>query len=288
MRHAMLEMRRQWLASFGGVMAIAVALLVPTVLTLAGLGMARFEEGAQAALEAEVILTERVGAGQARALAGELRGWEGVAHVEVRDPARNKSLLERAHGELGGLDAALLPSTLRVSFHDPAATLPAMRARLQGLSARGEVDAVEMGSDEVAALVAVLRPVRGLIYGMAVFVGLVGLIVVANALGLGMFRRRAEIEAMRHVGAADRHVVWPFLAESFWLGLFGGALSAVGLAVSLSWFGPPLSAAMPFLAFEPMVAVWALPVLLLVGVLVSWAGAVLSLRVYLRQVEGVA
>lgn len=288
MGHHLDNMRRQWLGTFGGVLAIAVALMVPTALVLAGVGVERLGQGAARTLEAEVIMAQGATPEAARALAGELRGWAGVEAVEVRDGAANLASLQREVGGLDGLDPASLPTSLRVRLTDPARDMGPLGEKLAGIAARPEVEGVEAGSAEVAGLVQALGPLRSWLHGVALVVGLVGLVVVANGLGLGIFRRREEIEALRHIGAADRHIIWPLLVESLWIGALGGLVSAGALAAGLVALADPLAAAAPALSLEPGLVLWTLPALLLAGVIMAWSGALVSLRVYLRQVEEMA
>ncbi len=289
MRRALLNLRRHWLLSAGCVAAIAAGLLVPLVLVIGAAGLGEVEARAVESLQAEVILAPGVGAEQARALSQEVAGWPDVASAQVLDGAANLALLRREVGGLDGLDASMVPTTINVRLRQPSEGMGRVAERLKALEVRAEVEGVEAGSVEVAQVVADIEPLRWVLVGLAALVALVGLLVVSNALGVGIFRRREEIEILRHIGGGDRHMIWPFYAESMWLGLFGGGVGAAALAAGLVALSRPLAEALPWAALDlGAVFLWAAPAAILSGVLLSWAGTALSLRVYLRQVEGVA
>ena len=283
------NLRRQWLMTLGCVLAIALSLTVPLALVLAEAGFGAVEAQALQSLEAEIILTPETSKEDAAALAQELFGWKEVAEARVKDPAMNLVRLREELSGIEGIDAAMLPTTIHVELERPAAEMGLVVGRLSETRRLPIVEEIVAGSPEVAGVVNLLAPIRWGFLSLALALGLIGLIVVANALGLCIFRRREEIEVLRHIGATDADVIKPFYAESLWIGLLGGGLSAGLLILGLVTLAHPLGQALPSMVINPTsIGLWAVPALLAAGVMMAWAGTVLSMRVYMRQVEGIA
>jgi cell division transport system permease protein len=279
-------LRQHPLASLGAALAIAGALALIGALALLSQGALAAQHSAADALGAWVLLRPDTPDDRALAFSDELAAWPEVAQARLISPQEHLDALRARQVDVRGLDAALLPFAVSISLRDPVAAFPAAHPRLLALRDRPEVDQVELGDLAVAELAASLTPLRWWSLGAAALVALVSVLVVTNAVGLAIFRRREEIELLRLLGARDRHVLWPFFAEALTLGLTGGALAAAALLASLQAVAPAASRALGGLPILlPQLALWLVPAALLGGALLALLGAALSARHYLRRVE---
>ena len=73
-------------------------------------------------------------------------------------------------------------------------------------------------------------------WGVAIFLLIAALLLVANTIRLAAFARRKEIAIMRLVGASTLYIALPFLLEALVTAVIGVALAAGALA-AVMWFG---------------------------------------------------
>src|SRR5262249_10355115 len=117
-----------------------------------------------------------------------------------------------------------------------------------------------------------------------IVIAVIVLFIIVNTIRLAVFARAEEIEIMRLVGASDAFIRWPFVFEGAMVGLFGAAITLVGLY----FLSDPISHFMvDFFRVLPLSFRWLagdLVVLVVgaglgLGVLGSW----LSVRTYLTR-----
>jgi cell division transport system permease protein len=134
---------------------------------------------------------------------------------------------------LDALGANPLPHALDVR-PTAAGAAPAQVAQLKTyLAAWPEVDLVQVDTDWVRRLDAILDLLRRIVVGSAVLLGAGVLAVIGNTIRLEIYNRRAEIEVTKLVGGSNGFVRRPFLYTGL---LYGGlgALLAAGLLVGIS------------------------------------------------------
>ena len=261
-------------------LAVAGALTVLMVIAGVLLVLNRFEQRAAPRLTAYVVLSANATADQAASLRAELTGWDEVHAVTVQDGAANLAMLRRETGHaLGGLNAAMLPTTLQIAFDAPLQGLAARRAPLDALAQRPYVEAVEATRAEVTGLLEALGELRWLALALALVVVFVGIMIVAGIQGASILSRREEIAILRLVGATDRHIIWPLYRESLALSLAGSMLAMIA-ALTAAW----LLRGSPLLGGDPL-GLWMAPMVVLIGVLMAWSGTTVCLRRYAHLVE---
>jgi cell division transport system permease protein len=120
--------------------------------------------------------------------------------------------------------------------------------------------------------------------GVAVVMLVLAFLLIFNTVRLSAFSRRRETGIMRLVGASNFYIQMPFLLEGAVAGLLGGALAS-GVLIGIKAFfidgivAPHLSS-IQFIGWRPFVFI--IPLLLVVGILMSVAASVFTLRKYLR------
>jgi cell division transport system permease protein len=120
--------------------------------------------------------------------------------------------------------------------------------------------------------------------GVAGVMLVLAFLLIFNTVRLSAFSRRRETGIMRLVGASNFYIQMPFLLEGAVAGLLGGTVAS-GVLIGIKAFfidgivAPHLSS-IQFIGWRPFVFI--VPMLLLVGVLMSVIASVFTLRKYLR------
>ncbi|MDP3741601.1 MAG: permease-like cell division protein FtsX [bacterium] len=92
--------------------------------------------------------------------------------------------------------------------------------------------------DVVRRLDQITTVIKNLGLGLAIFFGVVTLIVMFNTIRLTIYSRREEIEIMRLVGASNAYIRGPFIIEGLAYGLAGTILT-VAILFPLLYFATP-------------------------------------------------
>lgn len=172
--------------------------------------------------EITVFLTTASSEAQALALASELNKESGVDQVRLVAKAEGLKQLQAAGltDITAGLSENPLPHVLVLTTHKASANL------LEGLAARirahSEVEQVQMDSDWLKRLTALLELGRNLIATLSLVLGLAVVAVTANTIRLQIYAQRDEIEVARLIGATERFIRRPFLYFGGLQGLAGG------------------------------------------------------------------
>ena len=145
------------------------------------------------------------------------------------------------------------------------------------------IDEVRNRRDETSKILSATSLVKLLTAGLAGLLILTSIALVANTIRLSIFARRREVEVMKLVGATNWFIRWPFVIEGVVVGLMGGALAVLCLAIAKVTFIDPLSARFALLAAPKTINFTVLIVVLMVScVAVSAVGSGLTLRRFLR------
>jgi len=190
-----------------------------------------------------IYLKPGTGLDAARALAASVGDEASIAEVRVipADEALAGLRDDPGFGEaLQILKTNPLPHTLVVSPKAEAA--PDDLARLQEtLQARPEVDLVQLDTQWLARLAALLDLVRRGVWIAAALLASAVVVIVGNTIRLDIQNRRQEIEVSKLLGATDAFVRRPFLYIGFWYGALGGLLALLILGAGLLLLNGPLS-----------------------------------------------
>jgi cell division transport system permease protein len=128
--------------------------------------------------------------------------------------------------------AADMPQSVWITLKDPQEDA-GVKSAVQGL------DGVSYIRDSRSTLSPIYGSLDALKYGslgVAVFLAVAALLLVANTIRLAAFARRKEIGIMRLVGASTLYIALPFLLEAVVTALIGVALAAGALGAFM-WFG---------------------------------------------------
>jgi cell division transport system permease protein len=222
---------------------VAVALALPLFLNLFLTNVRTATGNWTDAFDLSVYMDKRAGAVRTTSVAKQLRQRDDVAAVRVitADQAmaefRNDSGFGRA---LDALSDNPLPDTLIVT-PTPAASTPQGTAALKGaIAAMADVQTVQLDTEWVQRLHAMLDILRRVVLLTAGLLGAGVVLIVGNTIRLDILNRRAEIEVMKLVGASDGFARRPFLYSGIWYGLGGGLMALILVAAAAAVLSRPV------------------------------------------------
>jgi cell division transport system permease protein len=271
---------------------VAIALALPLLLNVF-LSNGRAVIGSwNDAFDLSVYMDKKADGAHTATLAKQLRQRNDVAAVRViaADQALAQFRDDSGFGKaLDALSDNPLPDTLVVTPTLVASTPQGTEALKAAIAAMTDVHAVQLDTEWVKRLHAMLDILRRVVLLTACLLGAGVVLIVGNTIRLDILNRRAEIEVMKLVGASDRFARRPFLYSGIWYGLGGGIMaltlvavavavlarpvdelaklygspfhlqglsvatagSALGLAIGLSWFGSWLAATRHIRGIDP-------------------------------------
>jgi cell division transport system permease protein len=214
-----------------------------------------------------------------------------VARVEYiskeKGYAEQKKRNPEAYGALG--TANPLMDVFRITPDDPD-NIDKIRNALTPIGPSGARTVVDPAIDEVAnreedtnKILSVTRVVKLTTALLAGLLVLASMLLIANTIRLSLYARRREVEVMKLVGATDWFIRWPFVIEGVLVGMIGGILAVLLLAVAKIAVVDPLADQFALIAApETMNFPLLIAVLLGASVAVSAVGSGISLRRFLR------
>jgi cell division transport system permease protein len=270
---------------------IGVALALPLFLSLL-LQNARIATGGwNEAYDLSVYMDKRASAARVQALVKQLKTRGDVAAVRLitADQAlvefRNDSGFGKA---LDALSENPLPDTLVVTPTLTSSTPQGTETLKTAIAALGDVQAVQIDTEWVKRLRAILELLRRVVLLTGALLGVGIVLIVSNTIRLDILNRRAEIEVMKLVGASDGFTRRPFLYSGLWYGLGGGLLALLLVTTASVVLARPV-AQLAFLygsdfRLQGLKLVSGLGVLMIAAGL-SWVGSWLAATRHIRAIE---
>jgi cell division transport system permease protein len=123
------------------------------------------------------------------------------------------------------LDSNPLTASEEVKLRDPGFSKTVSDALRKEPTVRNVLDTKDTAQN-VKTVTDILRTAGSVIL---LVIGVIVLFIIVNTIRLAVFARAEEIEIMRLVGASDAFIRWPFVFEGAMVGLFGAAITLVGL-----------------------------------------------------------
>jgi cell division transport system permease protein len=190
-----------------------------------------------------VYIDKQAAGTRAQALAQQLRQRPDVAAVRVITADQALAQFRIASGFGNALDALPdnpLPDTLVVTPTVTSSTPAGTGALKQAIADCPDVQTVQIDTEWVSRLDALLEILHRIIWLTASLLGLGVVLVVGNTIRLDILNRTAEIEVMKLVGATDGFARRPFLYAGVWYGLGGGLLALMAVAVAVGLLSGPV------------------------------------------------
>jgi cell division transport system permease protein len=226
------------------VLVIGIALTLPMALGLAIISVREATGDFANAVDVTVYFKQNVPLEKAQQLAASLRQRSGVASVKLvsADDALKSFREQSGFGAaLDVLEGNPLPHALDLRPSAEATGTERMESLRRYLAAWPEVELVQVDSEWVQRLNAILDLLRGVVSGAAVLLGVGVLAIVGNTVRLEIYNRRAEIEVTKLVGGSNAFVRRPFLYTGLYYGLLGALLAALLVLLGLQLLNGPVT-----------------------------------------------
>jgi cell division transport system permease protein len=181
-----------------------------------------------------------------------------------------------------------LPDTVVVTPSLAASNPRGTETLKNAVAAMPDVQTVQIDTEWVERLTAMLAILRRIIWLTGALLGLGVVLVVGNTIRLDILNRRAEIEVMKLVGATDGFARRAFLYSGVWYGLGGGLLAVLLVAGSVAALAGPVTRLaglygsalqLSGLGFGPGLAVMG------VSIGLGWLGSWLAATRHIRAIE---
>jgi cell division transport system permease protein len=238
------RLARAPIATLFTIVVIAIALTLPAAFAILITSVRSATGDFANAVDVTVYFKQGTALEKAQQLASNARARSGVARVDLI-PADEALKSFREHSGFGNaldvLENNPLPHALDVRPRPDATDPEHMETLRRYLSAWPEVELVQVDSDWVLRLNAILDLLRRLSVGIAALLGVGVLAVIGNTIRLEIYNRRAEIEVTKLVGGSNAFVRRPFLYTGVFYGGLGAAVAAGLLWVGLHLLGEPVS-----------------------------------------------
>ena len=273
------------------VLVIAIALTLPATFALLIAGVRSVSGDFADAVNVTVYFKSDVSLDKVQQLATSARARKGVAQVRVipADQALADFRKDSGFGTaLDALEKNPLPHAMDLQPMSDAASPAALESLQRYLAAWPEVDLVQIDSEWVLRLNAILDLLRRIVLGSGALLGLGVVAVITNTIRLEIYNRRDEIEVTKLVGGSNAFVRRPFLYTGFFYGFCGALLAAVLVWTSCQLLAAPVgrlaaSYASAFAIETP--GPGELGLLLALGAGLGLIGAVLSTSRHLARIE---
>jgi cell division transport system permease protein len=222
---------------------VAVALALPLLLNLFLTNVRTAAGNLNDAFALSVYMDKNASAARVSSLAKQLRRRSDVAAVRVITADEALAEFRDNSGFGKALDALTdnpLPDTLVVTPTLVASTPRGTDALREAIAAMADVGTVQLDTDWVKRLHAMLDMLRRVVLLTGGLLGAGVVLIVGNTIRLDILNRRAEIEVMKLVGASDGFARRPFLYGGIWYGLGGGLMALILVAVAAAVLRRPV------------------------------------------------
>ena len=279
------------LATLLTTLVIGIALALPACLHLMIANAQSATGNWNRAVDLSVYMKIPTSLDEVRRIAERLQQRRDVADVEVLTADNALKEFRRNSGFGSAIDALTgnpLPHSLVVHPKAEYATASHLEELAGDIRELPSVDLVQLDTEWVNRLQAILEAVRRAVLLTAAFLGIGVMAIVGNTIRLDIQNRRAEIEVMKLVGGSDAFVRRPFLYSGVWYGVGGALIAWLLTAIVVGVLREPVSRiaglygsgfSVSGLGLEPTL------ILLGAGVFLGWLGSYVAASRHLREIE---
>lgn len=164
-----------------------------------------------------------------------------------------------------------LPASFELKLKRDILKLPLIEQKVALIRQTAGVEDVRYGAKWLSSLNTISKAMKifAILLGSATFVAIA--FVTYSAIKILFYRRNAEIETLKLLGATRSFIKLPFLIEGFFIGIIGGAIS------SLALFGIYSFTAFSLFEFLPSIRGIIMPLPVEAYMVIPLVGAVMSL-----------
>lgn len=279
------------LSTFLSVMVIGIALALPAGLQVLIENTRAISGSFEGAARISVFLEREVSANQRDALADVLRQRKDVAEVTVISSEQALAEFKELSGfgdAIEALEENPLPPVLVLAPSPDATTDAAISRLVDELKALPETDVVQLDTQWLKRLNAILEIIRRGIIVIAGMFALAVVIVVGNTIRLDIQNRREEIVVTKLIGGTNAFIRRPFLYTGFWYGIGGGLMAWLLTGGALLLMAEPVGrlAGLYGSGFTLQgLGVEGALILLTAGAVLGWVGSAVAVSRHLGEIE---
>jgi len=273
------------------ILVIGIALALPAGLHVLVTNVLTVSSDWAGEIDISVYLKQDVPADALERVADRIRQRRDVAQIEMINAEAGLAQFRELSGFGAAIDALEenpLPHLLIVRPAADFATAPHAASIAADLRLLPEVDLVQLDTEWVSRLHAILDALRRGVLMAGALLGIGVIVIVGNTIRLDIQNRRSEIEVTKLVGGSDAFVRRPFLYGGFWYGLGGGLVAWLIVALLLFVLSGPVGRIAGLYGSSYRLAGLdgqASLVLLGCGVVLGWLGSLIAANRHLREIE---
>lgn len=284
MREGLRSAIKNGVMSLASVSVLTACLLIMGSFLMVSQNIANILSDLEQQNEMVVFLDEALDEERTEEVGEKLKGLENVRNVEFvskEDALKEwKADIPDAEAIFAGITENPLRNSYRIFLKD----LSKMEETTRVLKTFPEIVNIRGRLDVSQNLIRLQNVLSLVMIWLFVVLTVISVFIISNTIRSAMFARRKEINIMKHVGATDWFIRWPFVFEGIFIGGLGG-LIAFGLQTALYTYisekvlsGIELVRLMPVTAFFPELLIG----FLAVGVVIGTLSSTLSVRKYLN------
>jgi len=289
--HVVNEQRRKPISAFFTCSVLGIAILLPTLLGVLLLNIHQANLNLEGSAQLTVMLKQNVSeaVGQELTKTLQTRNLVENAHFLHRDKAledfKRNFKLDRT---LDHLKDNPLPHSIIVNLKDSPSISSQAEEMQSELSKMRQVDLVQLDLAWVQRLKAISEFLSLSTLILAFMLGTAVLLILGNTIRLAIENQKDEIAILKLVGGTNAFVCRPFLYLGTFYGLGGGLLAILMCWGVLLVLGQPLEELSA--SYQSSFSLSGLNIestllILMVGTILGWVGANISVRRYIRQIE---
>ncbi len=266
------------LSTFGSLLTIVLATILPGMFWVADKNMTMTEEHLKSSMTVNVYLQDRLTLEQIITLQKEFSALGGVRSANYVSKEDALAQMKQRFGAqmLEGMESDNpLPASFVLNVDQSIIDPGQSEALVKKLRSFPGVDDVVFAGEILTRLGQIMRAIEILGFAFSILVAFAAVFIVANTVRVAISERRKTVEIMQLVGATRGFILTPFVLLGGILGLAGAALSTAGLF----WMTGYVSRNLFKIAFlEP----YEMVAFLLIGLLLGMVGALTAAQRYLK------
>ncbi|MDO4467318.1 MAG: permease-like cell division protein FtsX [Bacillota bacterium] len=285
-KHAFVGMKRNFMLCFSAISAMSICVLFMTAFLITGLHVSRFSKSVESGVRIHAVLESNASTTIRENVKKEIEALENVQKVEFSSKDEELEIMIQEKGEAfaayRGKNNPLSDAFfIYVVNGDEIGNTAKQIKQISG------VKQTTYGGSSVTKLVSLMKVVRRVGYVIAIFLMVLSLYLISNAIRTMIFSRQEEISIMRTVGATDSFIRRPFEIQGILIGLIGAIPTFLIL-----YFGYPrlytqldgILIANQFSLIPPHDILLFVGVLTLVlGILVGYLASIVSVTKYIKE-----
>lgn len=284
------DLSRSPLNSISSALVIGITMAIPVIGGMLISSAGSMSRNWDISPQINVYLNDAVAPNDTKALLNEFNFFAGVASTTLLTKDQALTEFKRLSGledELDTLEENPLPTTIIISPTSDYDSIDRITKLKNDLMKIDGVQNITINVEWLERLNSVLSFLRSTAKIISILLAIALILVVSNTIGLQIQNRRQEIVITKLVGGTDSFVKRPFLYFGATIGIFGGVFCCIIYALTYLALNQPIQRlASSYGSSFSLVNLqwWHLASLLLIGGLLGWLAAQLSVIRHLSSI----